>query len=157
MYTSYEQRIERRTEETGRADASALSSTSTYRSAMGPRVTNIQRTRQSAFGAGSAGVATRAFQSFQSSGGAGGFGPGLAALANFGVPIRGGGNANLALVGFNLTRQRDKRELVQLNDKFAQYIEKVRFLEAQNRKLVFEIEALRSRSGQYVKKIMIIN
>jgi len=152
MYTAYEQRTERTSQESTRTDASrdVSASSSTYRSAMGPRVTNIQRTRQSALGGGSAGVMTRAYQSFQSSGGS--IGPGLAALANFGVPLRGGQNTNMALVGFNATRQRDKRELVQLNDKFAQYIEKVRFLEAQNRKLVLELEALRSRSGQYVKQ-----
>ena len=54
---------------------------------------------------------------------------GLAALAGSagGISIRGGGGQSTALVGFNATRQRDKRELVQLNDKFAQYVEKVRF------------------------------
>jgi len=158
MFTSYQQRTERSSVESGRTDPSrdVLTSSSTYRSSMAPRVTNIQRTRQSGIGGGSAGVTTRAYQSFQSSGAGVGFGPGLAALANFGVPLRGGANTSVALVGFNVTRQRDKRELVQLNDKFAQYIEKVRFLEAQNRKLVLELEALRSRSGQYVKKKLII-
>jgi hypothetical protein len=98
---------------------------------------------------GGGGVMTRVYQSIQSTGGRGSFGPGLASLANFpGVPMRGSTSGNTALVGFNLTRQRDKRELEQLNDKFAQYVEKVRFLEAQNRKLQLELEALRSRSGQ---------
>ncbi len=114
---------------------------------MSPRVTNIQRSRPSALGGG--GVMTRIYQSIQSTGGGSSFGPGLAALANFpGVPMRGSTGGNTALVGFNLTRQRDKRELEQLNDKFAQYVEKVRFLEAQNRKLQMEIDFLRNRSGQ---------
>lgn len=122
----------------------------TYRSAMTPRVTNI-RTRPSGFGAN--GVTTRVFHSIQSTGGSGVFGPGLAGLVNSpGIPMRGPTGASTALVGINSTRQRDKRELVQLNDKFAQYIEKVRFLEAQNRKLVLELEALRSRAGQYVER-----
>ncbi len=154
MYTHYEQRQERTAHDYDRVDDSYdVSSTgSTYRSAMGPRVTNVQRSRQS--GIGGAGVMTRIYQSIQSTGGSANFGQGgLAALASFpGVPMRGAGSSSTALVGLNLTRQRDKRELVQLNDKFAQYIEKVRFLEAQNRKLVLELEALRNRSGQLVKK-----
>lgn len=136
----------------GASERQEITSTrSTYQSAMSPRVTNVnlQRSRAGGIGGGGGGVMTRVYQSIQSTGGSGNFGQGLASLANFpGVPIRGGGNANTALVGFNVTRQRDKRELVQLNDKFAQYIEKVRFLEAQNRKLLLELEALRSRSGQ---------
>jgi hypothetical protein len=121
---------------------------------MSPRVTNVTQrsSRASALGGGGGGVMTRMYQSYQSSGASGGFGVGgLASLAGGagGIPIRGGGGGqSTALVGFNATRQRDKRELVQLNDKFAQYVEKVRFLEAQNRKLVLEIEALRGRSGQ---------
>lgn len=149
MYTQYEQRQERTSHNYDRIDNydSSTTGSSTYRSAMSPRVTNIQRSRPSALGGG--GVMTRVYQSIQSTGGRGSFGPGLASLANFpGVPMRGSTSGNTALVGFNLTRQRDKRELEQLNDKFAQYVEKVRFLEAQNRKLQLELEALRSRSGQ---------
>ncbi|CAF1089933.1 unnamed protein product [Rotaria sordida] len=48
----------------------------------------------------------------------------------------------------NATRLREKHDLVILNDKFATYIEKVRFLEAHNRKLQMELEFLRSRVGQ---------
>ena len=129
------------------------SSGTTYRSAMSPRVINVQRQRTPGFGGG-VGVTTRMYQSIQSSGGGGGgghFGPGLASLANFpGVPLRGSVNNNTALVGFNVNRQRDKRDLEQLNDKFAQYVEKVRFLEAQNRKLVLELEGLKGRTGQWV-------
>ena len=122
---------------------------------MSPRVINVQRSRTSGLGGG-VGVTTRMYQSIQSSGGGGGgggahFGPGLASLANFpGVPLRGSVNNNTAMVGFNVNRQRDKRDLEQLNDKFAQYVEKVRFLEAQNRKLVLELEGLKGRSGQWV-------
>jgi hypothetical protein len=161
MYTQYERREETRSSSGGRVESSSASasvggsSSSTYTSAMSPRVTNVQRSRGVAFGGGggssaSGGVMTRMYQSYQSSGASGGFGSGLASLANLtgGVPMRGGTGQSTALVGFNLTRQRDKRDLVQLNDKFAQYVEKVRFLEAQNRKLTLELEALSSRSGQ---------
>jgi len=40
-------------------------------------------------------------------------------------------------------REREKRELSQLNDRFASYIERVRFLEAHNKKLQLEIDDLR--------------
>lgn len=121
---------------------------STYHSSISPRPVDLRRPR---VGGGNSGVVTRLFQSFQSTGTNQSFGPGLASLVNFpGVPIRGPNNqaTNTALVEINLTRQRDKRDLAQLNDKFAQYVEKVRFLEAQNRKLLIELEALKSRAGQ---------
>merc|ERR1712168_1057002 len=43
------------------------------------------------------------------------------------------------------TRTNEKVELQHLNDRFASYIEKVRFLEQQNSTLVVEIERLRGR------------
>ena len=154
MYSQYEQRQERISHEYDRigdsydSTASGGTTTSSYRTAISPRVINIsQRPRQSAFGGSGGGVMTRVYQSIQS-GGSGSFGPGLASLANFpGVPMRGSGTST-ALVGFNVTRQREKRDLEQLNDKFAQYVEKVRFLEAQNKKLGLELDELRKRSGQ---------
>ncbi|CAF1140371.1 unnamed protein product [Rotaria sp. Silwood1] len=158
MYRRYEERQGGVTREYQEVDDSRnrLSTTTetTYRSTMSPRVTNVQRSRPLAFGGGG-GVTTRIYQNFQAGGGGrGGFGPGLASLANFpGVPIRGSGNVSTALVGLTSTRHRDKRELEQLNDKFAQYIEKVRFLEAQNRKLSLELDALRNRSGQGSSRI----
>lgn len=41
--------------------------------------------------------------------------------------------------------EREKRELAQLNDKFANYMERVRFLEIHNRKLELELAALEGR------------
>ncbi len=149
MHTHFEQRHGRTSNEYDRIDDSfdPPSTETTYRSAMSPRVINFQRTRGPGLNGG--GVMTRVYQSIQSTGSSGNFGPGLAALAHFaGVPTRGPGNAGTALVAFNAARQRDKHDLEKLNDKFAQYVEKVRFLEAQNRKLAMELEALRNRSGQ---------
>jgi intermediate filament protein if len=104
------------------------------------------------------------YQSYSTSGGSGGFNTGglgagisglasIAGLGNFsGIPLRPNRGSS-ALVAVNETREREKRELCQLNDKFAQYVEKVRFLEAQNRKLQLELEALQNKAGQGSSKI----
>ncbi|GMT06380.1 hypothetical protein PENTCL1PPCAC_28554, partial [Pristionchus entomophagus] len=54
------------------------------------------------------------------------------------------------------SREREKKEIMELNDKLANYIENVRFLEAQNRKLEKDLEFLRSRSGQGSHSVKII-
>ncbi|XP_048834612.1 desmin-like [Brienomyrus brachyistius] len=51
------------------------------------------------------------------------------------------------------TRTNEKAELQHLNDRFASYIEKVRFLEQQNQALVVEIERLRSREPTRVAEM----
>ncbi|XP_015214970.2 desmin isoform X2 [Lepisosteus oculatus] len=54
---------------------------------------------------------------------------------------------------FLQTRTNEKAELQHLNDRFANYIEKVRFLEQQNQTLVVEIEKLRGREPTRVAEI----
>ncbi|XP_067662781.1 60 kDa neurofilament protein-like isoform X3 [Haliotis asinina] len=54
------------------------------------------------------------------------------------------------------TRQREKKDMQDLNERFASYIEKVRFLEAQNKKLGNELEALRSKWGKETTQIKIM-
>ncbi|CAF1077227.1 unnamed protein product [Rotaria sordida] len=91
---------------------------------------------------------TRVYQNFQAIRGGGG------PLVNFlGVSLRVPDSTSTALADFNATRQREKHELEQLNDKLAQYVEKVKFLEIQNKKLQMELDVLRNRAGQDSSRI----
>jgi hypothetical protein len=148
MYSHYDQRQGRSSRDDDDDNIYESISSTTYRSTMSPRITNVQRSRPT--GLTTSGVSTRLYQTYSSTGNASHFGPGLASLVNFpGVPLRSGSNGvTTAIVSINTARQRDKRELENLNDKFAQYVEKVRFLEANNRKLVLEIDALQNRLRQ---------
>ena len=56
--------------------------------------------------------------------------------------------ANNGVAGFMTTREREKMDMRDLNERFANYIEKVRFLEAQNRKLASELDELRGKWGK---------
>uniref|UniRef100_A0A0N5A832 Intermediate filament tail domain protein n=1 Tax=Syphacia muris TaxID=451379 RepID=A0A0N5A832_9BILA len=44
-------------------------------------------------------------------------------------------------------REREKKEISELNDRFASYIEKVRFLDAQNRKMIADLKMFSARIG----------
>ena len=46
------------------------------------------------------------------------------------------------------TRQRERKDMQDLNERFASYIEKVRFLEAQNRRLADELDKLKQKWGK---------
>ncbi|KAI8778896.1 60 kDa neurofilament protein [Biomphalaria glabrata] len=61
------------------------------------------------------------------------------------------GSSTVAVTGvsnFKTSREREKKDLQDLNERFANYIEKVRFLEAQNKKLASELEQLKSHWGK---------
>lgn len=67
-----------------------------------------------------------------------------------------GGYANVSNTGVTsvkTNREKEKRDLQDLNERFANYIEKVRFLEAQNRKLGSELDELRSKWGKETSHI----
>jgi len=46
------------------------------------------------------------------------------------------------------SRDKEKKDMADLNERFASYIEKVRFLEAQNRRLADELEKLKAKWGK---------
>lgn len=56
--------------------------------------------------------------------------------------------AQNAAIAIRDSREREKKEISDLNDRLASYIEKVRFLEAQNRKIQADLELLSGRWGR---------
>ena len=77
---------------------------------------------------------------------------GIASVGNFnyGIPLK---PTNQVILKISENREKEKRDLIQLNDKFAAYVERVRFLEVHNKKLQMELDALKNRSGQDSSKI----
>lgn len=68
-----------------------------------------------------------------------------------GAPVAAGAYSNVTTAGVNsvkTSRDREKKDMQDLNERFAGYIEKVRFLEAQNRKLADELDRLKSKWGK---------
>ncbi|KAM4558070.1 desmin a [Odontesthes bonariensis] len=88
------------------------------------------------------------YSSFRASSGAGGAGFGSStAMRSYGGEKLDFNLADAMNQDFLNTRTNEKAELQHLNDRFASYIEKVRFLEQQNSALTVEIEKLRGREG----------
>lgn len=67
-----------------------------------------------------------------------------------GIPLK---PKNPAIVSISENRENEKRQLGQLNDKFANYVERVHFLEVHNKKLQMELDNLRKRAGGESGKI----
>lgn len=59
----------------------------------------------------------------------------------------------LAVAAIKLKRDQEKQELVRLNERFAVYIERVKFLEGQNKKLLADLEDLRQKWGEESRQI----
>ena len=61
--------------------------------------------------------------------------------------------ANTDVTAIRSDREKEKKDMQDLNERLANYIEKVRFLEAQNRKLANELEQLKDRWGKDSSRI----
>lgn len=59
----------------------------------------------------------------------------------------------LAVAAIKQKRDHEKQVLHQLNDRFAKYIDRVKFLEGQNKKLLAELEEIRQRWGEESRAI----
>ena len=69
------------------------------------------------------------------------------------APMNVGHGAYQAVSAVGITnvkssRDREKKDMQDLNERFASYIERVRFLEAQNRKLADELDKLKAKWGK---------
>jgi intermediate filament protein if len=105
------------------------------RSSIQPRHLVIQR-GGTPFGGGNSSMTMERSTRYSSNSGA----PSLALQAT-GVP------------GVKSARDKEKKDMQDLNERFASYIEKVRFLEAQNRRLGDELEKLKSKWGKETTQI----
>ena len=108
-----------------------------YRSMISPRSTTISRRTANS----GRSMAATVFSNSSSNFGGAAFGS---------VPLK---PKSAAIVAIAENREKEKRELSQLNDKFASYVERVRFLEVHNKKLQMELDALKSRAGGESAKI----
>lgn len=73
--------------------------------------------------------------------------------------VPSGSFANVSATGVSHiknSREREKKDMQDLNERFASYIEKVRFLEAQNRKLAAELDALKQKWGKETTAIKLM-
>ena len=69
---------------------------------------------------------------------------------NYPVPLK---PKNPAVAQIAENRDKEKRDLMALNDKFAGYVERVRFLEVHNKKLQMELDDLKKRAGNEANTI----
>lgn len=119
--------------------------TATYRPTITPRNVIIQRSSVGGLGSALGGslVGSRSYTIERS--------------AHYGgLSIPSGSYAavtNSGVSNVKQSREKEKRDMQDLNERFASYIEKVRFLEAQNRRLADELEKLKSKWGKETTQI----
>lgn len=124
-----------------RSDIDDMALSYSYKSHIAPRSTTISRRA-----AGPGRVVVQQMYSSNS----GGFGGNAGFGYGGGVPLK---PKNAAVVTITENREKEKRDLMALNDKFASYVERVRFLEVHNKKLQMELDALKNRAGGESGKI----
>lgn len=110
---------------------SSYDSEPTYKPVVHPRTTIIQRT---VAGGPAQGMKMQRSMGYSMHGA-----PSAGAYANI---------TNTGVTNVKESRDREKKDMQDLNERFASYIEKVRFLEAQNRKLTEELDRLKSKWGK---------
>ncbi|CAF0888396.1 unnamed protein product [Adineta ricciae] len=74
-------------------------------------------------------------------------------MSSSAMPLRSASVGHLALIPFNSQRTEEKRQLAELNDRFAEYIGKIRYLEAVNRKLSRDLDNIRNKKGIGLQRI----
>jgi len=118
----------------------------TTQSTIQPRNINIRKSHETS----SRSYSSSSSSASQSRGGGGGAGGGMSLRMAVAALGGGGGSISGAVreVAANPTaviaqREREKRDLQELNDRFASYIERVRFLEADNKRLQSIIDVLK--------------
>jgi intermediate filament protein if len=70
-----------------------------------------------------------------------------------GAPMNSLALQSSGVTGVKSSRDKEKKDMQDLNERFASYIEKVRFLEAQNRRLDGELEKLKAKWGKETTQI----
>jgi len=114
---------------------SSESEPSRYRSMIAPRTTIIQRTSYGpSYGAQNKSQTVQKTHAYNMMGAA----P-AGAYSNM---------TSAGVMNVKTSRDKEKKDMQDLNERFASYIEKVRFLEAQNRKLADELDKLKSKWGK---------
>jgi len=114
-----------------------------YRPSIAPRNLIIQRTSYGGLGGAASGSRST---TIERSSHYGALGAGVPAGAYATVTTSG-------VTNVKQSREREKKDMQDLNERFASYIEKVRFLEAQNRRLADELEKLKARWGKETTQV----
>jgi intermediate filament protein if len=118
-------------------------SSTAYRASIAPRSVIIQRTSYGGLGSASpgGGMSLSRERSVQ-------YGASPAVAAGTYALV-----SNAGVTAVKSSREREKKDMQDLNERFASYIEKVRFLEAQNRKLADELDKLKAKWGKETTQI----
>jgi len=77
----------------------------------------------------------------------------VACFSDSPISLRPAGAQAATTLALKESRQREKQQLGELNDRFAGYVERVRYLEAQNKKLNMELNTLKGKWGSETKQI----